>query len=75
MNNFNIGDKVRISNVVPNSSLRALNVFTPEMMAMRGKEGVVINKIDGCNYVYYKLSISDDYVWRDEWLEPVNKNK
>lgn len=73
MNNFNIGDKVRVSNIVPNSSWRAPDGFTPAMMIMQGKEGVVTNKIYGCNCIYYKLSISDDYAWRDEWLEPAGE--
>lgn len=69
---FNIGDKVQVRQVVSDYSSFCPVGFTPAMKSMQGRVGLITNKIYGPNRVYYRLSISDDYAWHEEWLEPAD---
>lgn len=69
---FNIGDKVQVRQVVSDHSSSYPVGFTPAMESMQGRVGLITNKHYGPNRVYYHLSISDDYFWHEEWLEPAD---
>lgn len=67
---FNIGDKVRVRHVVSDFALSYPIGFSPAMTSMQGQVGLITNKIYGPERIYYWLSISEDYAWHEEWLEP-----
>lgn len=77
MNKYKVGQKVKVKENIESCSRSSHDIFfAREMGAFTGKI-VTIKKIEvfGLDYQYCIEEDSDEYIWDEEWFEPVDEVK